>query len=413
MISQDAKSCEGLCALLFFHTLSADAWLNLTLHGMLQADDSRTPSSQPALSPTQEHLPPGHQLFPDNEQDHASTPTFQAGDSAAEDNAYSSSDDELDGPIGLPEQLALHETQAKVAQQQLEHMEAQVTSLRAQLEQALSDKAKLEAQHENSTKGLTADRDHYKTLHESSQQAVTEMQGIASEAVTKARTLADQCAALDSAKVVLAAQAADALEAAASQRRPSGAMVQLEMRLVEMTRTAEAATESNQRLSEAVQRLTGKLDTALEDAAAMRAEQQRETRKTQAMQQQLLEMMQSYQTLTAHALGADHTMPTGGQVEETASAAAACDSDQDMLTEQSAHPAITSLTTEEQVTAAVAEQESESGQPAAQHDDPVVQSHMVIQDARDVVEALHVPRQQSTDLQIHDAELQVMYSRPD
>jgi len=226
MISQDAKSCEGLCTLPFFHTLSADAWLDLTFHGMLQADGSRTPSSQPALSPTQEHLPHGHQLFPDDEQGRASTPTFQAGDNAAEDNAYSSSDDddELDG---LPEQLALHQTQAKVAQQQLEHMDGQVTSLRAQLEQALSDKAKLEAQHESSTKGLTADRDHYKTLHESSEQAATQMQVIASEAVTKARTLADQCAALDSAKIVLAAQVADALEAAASQRRPLGAMVHL------------------------------------------------------------------------------------------------------------------------------------------------------------------------------------------
>jgi len=182
------------------------------------------------------------------------------------------------------------------------------------------------------------------------------------------------------------------------------------MRLAEMTRTAEAATEANQRLIEAVQRLTGKLDTALEDAAAMRAEQQRETRKTQAMQQQLLEMMQSCQTLTARALGADMAMPTGGQVEETASAAAACELDQDMLTEQSADPAVTSLITEEQVTAAVAGQKSKSGQPAAQDDEPFVQSHMLIQDARNVAEALHVPRQQSADLQIHDAKLQVIYS---
>ncbi len=412
IVSQDAKSCEGLCTLSLFHTLSADAWLDLTFHGMLQADGNKTPSSQRALSPTQEHLPSGHQQFPDDEQDRASTPTFQAGANAAEDNALSSSDDddELDGPIGLPEQLALHETQAKVAQQQLEHMEGQVTSLRTQLEQALSDKAKLEAQHKNSTKGLATDRDRYKTLHESSEQAVTQMQVIATEAVTKAQTLADQCAALDSAKVVPAGQVADALEAAASQRRPLGAMVQLEMRLAEMTRTAEAATESHHCLSEAIQRLTGKLDTALEDAAAMRTEQQRETRKTQAMQKQLLEMMQSCQTLTARALGADIAMPTGGQLEETASAAAAHDLDQDMLTEQSADPAITSLTTEEQVTAAVAGQESESGQPAAQHDEPIVKSHMVIQDARSVAEALHMPRQQSADLQIHDAKLQVVYS---
>lgn len=138
---------------------------------------------------------------------------------------------------------------------------------------------------------LTADRDHYRIGYDLNCQVLTQLQPIASQALGEAEALREQSAALNTAKSLLAAQLAAAQDMA---RAETSAM---------MGQAAElaASLERSQR----------------------RAGEQYALRELQAQQDQLVNMRQLHDSLTAQAPGKDLGSPAReGEAQSVAAAAA-------------------------------------------------------------------------------------------
>ena len=158
---------------------------------------------------------------------------------------------------------------------------------------------------------LTADRDHYRAGCEASCRILTQLRGIASEALGEAKALGEQSAALDTAKNLLSAQLAVAQGIAAAEiGSVMGQAAELEAKLEQSQRTAQDATE-------AMQSLAAELKAALLEAARCRAREQYALRELHAQLGQLPDAMQLRESLAAQAPSADPASPAGeGQAQK-------------------------------------------------------------------------------------------------